>query len=63
MSKLVVNIDNETLNFEIGDINVYNILSSIAVLKELKIDIHKFKNNFKDLDSSDGRGKISDFKI
>ena len=49
MLKLVVNIDNETLNFEIGDINVYNILSSIAVLKELKIDIHKFKNNFKDL--------------
>ncbi len=57
MSKLVVNTDNETLNFEIGDINIYNILSSIAVLKELKIDIHKFKNNFKDLESCEGRGK------
>ena len=33
------------------------MLASIAVLKELKIDLSKIKTKFKDIELSDGRGK------
>ena len=55
--KISIKINNEKINLEIGDINIYNVLSSLAVLKELKIDIKKVKNSFKDLESPEGRGK------
>ena len=35
------------VNFEIGDLNIYNVLASIAVLKELKIDFLKILSKFK----------------
>ena len=47
------------MDLNIGDLNINNVLSSIAVLKELDIDISKIKNNFKNLESTEGRGKIS----
>ena len=36
---------------------MYNVLASIAVLKELKIDISKIKTKFKNFESPEGRGK------
>ena len=42
---------------KIGDLNINNILSSLAVLKELDIDISKIKDNFKNFESSEGRGR------
>ena len=56
-SKIKINIKGQEINFDIGDQNIYNILSSIAVLKELKIDISRFKNNFKNFELSEGRGR------
>ena len=50
--KLIKKVD-----FEINDLNFYNVLASIAVLKALRIDILKFINKFKHLESSEGRGK------
>ena len=37
--------------------NIQNILSSLAVLKSLKIDINKIKHKFVNFESSEGRGK------
>jgi len=45
------------INLEIKDLNIHNVLASIAVLKELKIDINKVKAKFKNFELSEGRGK------
>ena len=57
LSKIYLNIDGHKTDFEIKDLNLYNVLASIAVLKELKIDLQKVKHKFKHLESSEGRGK------
>ncbi len=56
-TKISIKIKNKTTDLSIGDLNISNVLSSIAVLKELKIDLSKIKNKFKNLESSEGRGK------
>ncbi len=56
-SNILINSFNQIIELETKDLNIYNILASIAVLKELGIDISKVKKNFKDFDSPDGRGK------
>ena len=56
-SKIFINMNNQTIDIEIKNLNVYNVLSSLAVLKELKIDILKIKNKFKYFESIEGRGK------
>ena len=56
-SKIFINIDSRLIDFEITDLNIYNILASIAVLKELKINFSKIKNKFKHLGLLEGRGK------
>ncbi len=56
-SKILVRINNRKLNFEIGDLNIYNVLAALAVFKELKIDFSKILHKFKGLGPSDGRGK------
>ena len=57
MSKVFINFNNQTINLEIRDLNIYNVLASIAVLKELKIDILGIKKKFKNFESPEGRGK------
>ena len=56
-SKLIVSINNQVIDFEIRDINVYNVLASLALLKKLKISIKKIKAKFKNFEPSAGRGK------
>ena len=55
--KIFVNVNNNNFDFEFSDINVYNVLASIAVLNELKIDLKKIKSFIKNLQPSEGRGK------
>ena len=55
--KIIISIENKISDLQIGDLNINNVLSSIAVLKELNIDISKIKYNFKNLKSSEGRGR------
>ncbi len=56
-SKIFIKINNRLINLEIKDLNIHNVLASIAVLKELKIDINKVKAKFKNFELSEGRGK------
>ena len=35
--KFTANINNQILNFEFRDINIYNVLASLAVLNALKL--------------------------
>ena len=55
--KVFINIDNQIIDFEIKDLNIYNVLASIAVLKEFKIDISRIKTKFKNFEPLEGRGK------
>ena len=57
ISKIFIIINNKTINLEIQDLNIYNVLSSLAALKELGINISSLKRQFKNIESSDGRGK------
>ena len=56
-SKIFVNIDNQSLIYEFRDINIYNILASLAVMHALKINIKKIKSLIKNLQPTAGRGK------
>ena len=40
-SRLFIKINNQTIDFEVKDLNLYNVLSSIAVLSELNLDVFK----------------------
>ncbi len=53
-----VNIKGEILKLNIKGINIYNVLVSLAVLKELNLDIKNIKDIFSNLTPSEGRGKI-----
>ncbi len=57
LSKIFLNINNQIIDFDIGNLNINNVLASIAVLKELKIDLNKIKHKFKNFESPEGRGK------
>ena len=55
--KIFLKANNQTLNLKLGDLNIYNVLASIAVLKELNIIISNINQKYKNLEPSDGRGK------
>ena len=56
-SKVYIEVDKRKINFKIRDLNIYNVLATISVLKELKINFFTLLNKFKSLESSEGRGK------
>ena len=55
--KVIIQLDKENIVLEISDLNIYNVLASLAVLKELNISFKRVKNNFKNFESPEGRGK------
>jgi len=57
ISRIFVYLNNKVLNFEIKDLNIQNVLASIAVLNELKFNISELKSKFKKFESLEGRGK------
>ena len=59
---VTINIRDFSLNFKIKNINVYNVLASIAVLRSLKLDIKKTIKKFKSFEPTEGRGKTHKIK-
>ncbi len=60
--KLGIKTRDQILKIKVKDLNVYNILASIALLKELKLDLKKVVRHFKYYQPSSGRGKIHKIK-
>ena len=56
--KITVHVKDEILELKVKNINIYNILASLAVLKELDLNIQKTIQIFKDYQPSEGRGRI-----
>ena len=55
--KIYVKVKNQKIVLDIKDINKYNLLASLAVVKELGLDINVTKNTFKNYELTEGRGK------
>ena len=48
---------NEKIRLKIKNINIYNVLASLAILKELNLNLNKIKEVFKNYEPTEGRGK------
>ena len=60
--KITVKIFDERVKLRIRNINIYNMLSSLAVLKELGLNLKKIIPIYKNFEPSNGRGKIHKIK-
>ena len=60
--KLTIMVKNQPLYLETKNINIYNILSSLALLKVLNLDLKKIRKKFKGFEPSAGRGRIHNVK-
>ncbi len=60
--KLRVKTSKYILDFEIKNINIYNVLSSIALMEELGLNLIKAVKYYKNFQPSEGRGKIHNVK-
>ena len=61
-TKILIKIKNQNLNLEIKNINIYNVLSSLALLSELNLNFHKILKKFSTYEPVEGRGKIHSIK-
>ena len=57
-----IQVKDQIFNLEAKNINTYNILSSLALLSHLKLDLNKATKYFKGYEPSEGRGKIHNIK-
>ena len=57
LTKCLIQVMNEKIYLQTRNINIYNILASLAVIKELKLNLSKTKKIFKNLEPTEGRGK------
>ena len=61
-TKILIKIKNQNFNLEIKNLNVYNVLCSLALLNELNLDIQKIVKKFSTYEPFEGRGKIHTIK-
>jgi len=59
---LIIKIKEKILRVKIKNINFYNVLSSLALLDELNLNLNTIINDFKNYEPSEGRGKIHNIK-
>tara|TARA_B100000963_G_scaffold344622_1_gene347664 strand:- start:15215 stop:17974 length:2760 start_codon:yes stop_codon:yes gene_type:complete len=57
VSKIFIDVFNQTISLRINDLNIYNVLAALAVLKELRINILRIEKKIRRLESPEGRGK------
>ena len=57
-SHVLIKAKDNKLSLKIKDLNIYNLLASIAVLTELKLNIQIIKYKLKYIEPSEGRGKL-----
>ena len=62
IKKITISVKDEILKLRIRDINIYNVLASVAVLKELDLNLKKSIQVFKNFEPSEGRGRTHKIK-
>ncbi len=61
-TKIKIKVKNRIHSLVIGNVNIYNLLSSLALIKALNLNFNKLKNSFKNYEPTEGRGKIYKIK-
>jgi MurE/MurF fusion protein len=56
-TKIFVKVGKENIVLIVKDINISNLLASLAVIKELNLNLNTTKNIFKNYEPTEGRGK------
>ena len=56
--KITVKIKNQKINLEIKNINIYNVLASLAVMHKLNLNLNSLKKIFRNSEPTEGRGKM-----
>ena len=59
---IMINVRGQIVEVKAKNINIYNILCSLAVLNELGLDINQIIKMYKSFEPSNGRGKIHKIK-
>ena len=62
IKKITISANDEILKLSIKDINIYNVLASIAVLQELNLSLQKSTQVYKNFEPSEGRGRVHKIK-
>ena len=57
LSNALIQLGKKNILFNISDLNIYNVLASLAVLKQLNLNLNRVKRKFKNFNSPEGRGK------
>ena len=57
-STISLKVKNKKIDLKIKNINIYNILASLAVIKELNLKLNDTKKVFKNFEPTEGRGKM-----
>ena len=57
-TKVVFKVKKEKINLEFKNINIYNIMAALAVIKELNHNPNNIKNILRNFEPTEGRGKI-----
>ena len=58
MNKVFISVGGSSITLRIKNINIYNVLASLAAIKELGLSLQKTIKIFKNFEPSEGRGKI-----
>ena len=58
----ILSVKDQILKLSLKKINIYNVLSSLAVLKELDLNLNKIIRHFKNYEPLEGRGKTHTVK-
>ena len=56
--KIVVKVKNQKIELEIKNINIYNVLATLAVIKELSLNLNNIKKILENFEPTEGRGKV-----
>jgi len=62
VNQISIRVKDMTMKLRIKNINIYNVLASLAVLKEFDLSLQKTIPVFKNFEPSEGRGKIHKIK-
>ena len=57
-TKITIKVKDQILDLEVKNINIYNVLAALAVLKELNLNLDNIIKNFKNYEPTEGRGKV-----
>jgi UDP-N-acetylmuramoyl-tripeptide--D-alanyl-D-alanine ligase len=57
-TRVIFKVKNEKINLEFKNINIYNIMAALAVIKELNHNLNNIKNILRNFEPTEGRGKI-----